>query len=224
MTISVVTPTCGRPEALTLTERMLKRQTLQPTEWHVISGAGRPPGVLNFLTNLLAGLEQSTGDVVLFVEDDDHYHATHVAAMARLVWQPGVLTAGDSTIRYYHVGARRYRIMTNAGSALCQTAIRREAVPMLQTVIEQCLLNFDPAVDVAWWRTCPRPAQALAPVRTVVGMKGLPGTPGLGIGHLASGPRWQPDPDGKVLRDWVGRDEAWYRPFSDPQAVASRVE
>lgn len=202
----------------------MARQTLPPDEWHIMSGAGRPPGVTNFLTNLLDGLAQATGDVVLVMEDDDHYHATHVAAMARLVWQPGVLSAGDPTIRYYHVGQRRYRTMRSLGSALCQTAIRREAVAMFQTVIDDCRERLDPSVDVAWWRTCPSVAQALAPVRTVIGMKGLPGMPGLGMGHSPSGPQWQNDPDGHVLREWVGRDEQWYRPFYRPQAVGQRVE
>jgi hypothetical protein len=39
-----------------------------------------------------------------------------------------------------------------------------------------------------------------------VGIKGLPGRPGVGVGHHPGG---APDPELNVLRDWVGDDDAW---------------
>jgi len=65
-------------------------------------------------------------------------------------------------------------------------------------------------IDGIFWQG--REALARGP-QTVIGIKGLAGTPGLGIGHRprsAPGRRWHPDPNLSELRRLIGADVEHY--------------
>lgn len=51
------------------------------------------------------------------------------------------------------------------------------------------------------WRTFQGP-RSLLDSANVVGIKGLPGRPGIGVGHRPD--FGDPDPDGRILAEWLG--------------------
>lgn len=219
MRISVITPTADRPRGIELCERYMARQTVQPDEWIVADGGQTPArltmrqvhlrqpspsGAANLAGNILRALDAVTGDVVVIVEDDDHYLTTHIAECVKgLAKQP---VYGCPTLKYYNIAHRMYVRMRNKGSALCQTAFRRELIPAMQDAARRAIAANDFGIDGRFWS--PRIGLATG-AQTVVGIKGLPGTAGLGIGHRPKSGRgklWRKDPDMKVLRAWIGND------------------
>lgn len=232
MSISIITPTADRPIGFALCERFMRRQTLQPDQWVVADGGQTParctmgqthihqpspPGAANFCRNLLAGIEAATGDVCVFIEDDDHIAPTHIETIVSALDRPGALIAGCYPSHYYHVGRRLYRTMrTDDHSSLCMTAIRAGAKHVLRAVLEQCLADKTFAVDIALWKAIARAQQAQQAridAVTVVGIKGLPGVHGLGIGHRPTGLAWRADPEMAQLRAWIGGDADVYAEF-----------
>lgn len=219
MRISVITPTCDRPRGIELCERYIARQTVQPDEW-IVSDGGQvpakltmgqvhlrqpaPPGAANLATNVLRALEAVTGDVVIVVEDDDHYAPNHIAAcIAGLKRNPAY---GCARLLYFNVEHRCWVQMANRGAALCQTALRRELIPEMQRAAQEAMANNDFTIDGRFWSG--RRKMATGP-QTVIGIKGLAGTPGLGIGHRPkskSGRFWRPDPELQYLRQHIGAD------------------
>lgn len=222
--ISVITPTADRPVAIALAEQYMARQTLKPDEWIIADGGEvpvtcsmgqkhihqpKPSGAENFLNNLLAGIEEVRGDVVVIVEDDDWYAPTHLESMVADLANVGA--AGDDSQRYYNVHHRCWRVFQNKGASLCQTAMRRDLLPKFKDAITRALAVSRFFVDYLFWESVPVEQKRLRRMDTVVGIKGLPGRPGLGIGHRPSGAQWRADPEMVKLAEWIGDDVALYR-------------
>lgn len=223
MRISVITPTADRPHGIELCERWMARQTVQSDEWIVADGGQTPakltmgqihlhqpspPGAANLAGNILRALDACTGDAILVVEDDDYYRPQHIAScVIGLKRHPAY---GCPRLLYFNVAHRCWVQMANRGSALCQTAFRRELIPEMQRAAREAMAAGDFGIDGRFW--APRRSMA-AGSQTVIGIKGLAGTPGLGIGHRPkSGPgkRWRPDPGLKFLRQQIGADVECY--------------
>lgn len=223
MRISVITPTADRPRGIELCERYIARQTVQPHEW-IVSDGGQtpatltmgqvhlhepsPPGAANLAGNILRALDAVTGDAVVIVEDDDAYLPGHLAACAEgLKRQPAY---GCPRLVYFNVAHRCWVQMANRGAALCQTAFRAELIPAMRQAAQDAMNAGDFGIDGRFW--APRKHMANGP-QTCIGIKGLAGTPGLGIGHRPkSSPkrRWRPDPNLDCLRRLIGDDVEHY--------------
>ncbi len=225
MTVSVITPTANRPVGFAHLERYMHRQTRQPDEWVVADGSTVPvvcslglrhvvdprfpAGRLNFINNVRNGITAASGDLLVFMEDDDWYRADHLARIVESLLQtPRALAAGDDQQRYYNLPSRTYRTIDNVGASLCQTAMHRSAIPAFLAAIEQAEERGTFGIDTYFWRSLPRDQWAVDRTWTVVGIKGLPGQPGLGIGHRPAGGAWKPDTHGTMLRLWTGSDDA----------------
>lgn len=214
----------------------MARQTHQPDEWIVVDGGQlpitctlgqthihqpSPPGVANFLANLQTAIEVATGEIIICAEDDDHYAPTHLEVMVtQLTQRPEVTIAGDGQQRYYNLAHHCWRLMRNKGACLAQTGFHRALIPTFLDVIAGRRARVRSAsptertraigVDAYLWQSQLRSAWALTHTATVVGMKGLPGQPGLGVGHRPKS-GWTPDPDGAQLQAWVGaQDQVLY--------------
>lgn len=217
MRVSLLTPTCSRPVAFALCEKYMRAQTAEFHEW-VVADSGTEPvvptmgqvhlhrpmeaGARNLAKNVMDGLDACTGDVVILIEDDDAYLPNHIAAcLAGLKRAPAY---GCNRLLYVNVAHRCWVQMANRGAALCQTAVRRELVPALRAAAEAAYAANDFSIDGRFW--APRKHMANGP-QTVIGIKGVPGTPGLGIGHRPkskAGRRWRPDPQLQALRILIG--------------------
>lgn len=220
--IKVITPTGDRPEAWKLCQHYMARQNYAgPVEWHVVDD-GRVPLEVEFerdgyalhlhrlapmagnsqARNLLHLLSfcQATDRLACF-EDDDWYSPdwlSHVAAElehAELV--------GEIRARYYNVATRRWKEMGNTGHAsLCATAMRGSAIEAFRLACRRAP-RF---IDLDLWRR--HRSRHLFGGHRVIGIKGLPGRGGIGIGHKQH--FGTPDPDGRILRQWIGKDAEMY--------------
>lgn len=216
--ISVITPTCDRPEGIALLQQYMARQTVQPDQWIIANGGDafnldgatvindkRQPGPENLAKNILNGLECATGDVILIMEDDDWYAPDHIEMQLKHL--ASCDATGDNTLRYFNLRAQAYRIMKNVGSALCQTAFKASLKPKMVEAAFDALTNKSYNIDGAFWSSVPRTVHN---DHTVVGIKGLSGTVGLGIGHRPDA-RWKRDPT--KLREWIGQDAGNYKEY-----------
>lgn len=225
--ISAITPTADRPVGFSLCERFMARQTLQPDEWIVADGGQvaasctmgqvhvhepRPPGADNFAHNLLNGLARATGDVIVWIEDDDWYSPEHIATVVAALDRSGSMLSGDDVQQYYNIRLRVHRTFHNVGASLCQTAMRRGAVDLFRMIVQQCLARKSYGVDTTLWRAVPTAQWAITGKQTAIGIKGLPGLVGLGIGHRPDG-KWKPDPELEQLRAWIGDDADIYAEY-----------
>lgn len=224
--LTLLTATGARPQAWAICERLMARQDYaDPVRWLIVDDGPEPqpvtfqregwllevirpaphwkPGMNTQSRNLLAGLAHCCStDRVVCVEDDDHYAPdwlTHVAGeleRAELV--------GESHARYYSVPLRMGRQLNNAGHAsLCSTAVRGRAVDALRKACQ----GAPRFIDLQLWRRFPN--RHLFGGHRVHGIKGLPGRGGIGMGHSPDF-RGTPDPDGALLREWIGQDAELY--------------
>lgn len=230
MKISVLTPTADRPVAFALCEAMMRRQTIQPDEWIVADGGQspadctmgqvhvhepRPPGAENFAHNLLNAINAGfTGDLVIVMEDDDYYAPQHIERMVALaVNNPSALVLGAQDRQHYYNAARRcWRLFQNGSASMCQTAIRASVLDAFRRVVVASLARKSFTIDRSLWQAIARTKWALGRNATVLGIKGLPGTTGLGIGHRPS-TGWTADPNLSKLRSWIGDDAETYAGF-----------
>lgn len=236
MIITLITPTCDQPTGIELCEVFMQRQTLYgraSIQWLVVDDGlvpatltmeqthilrAREPDCLpaqSFCRNLLAATPRITGDIIVFIEHDDHYAPTHLETIVAQL-QGQAQLAGDDKQRYYNVKERRWRVFNNVGSSLCQTAMRRALLPRFESVVRKCLASEKFGIDRTLWDATPAREQSLQRTDTVVGIKGLPGRPGIGVGHRPSGPAWTDDQDLAQLQAWLGADASLYAPFARP--------
>lgn len=226
--ISIIIPTGARPEAYALCERWVKTQTLQPNEIIVIDDGEIPTEITLDATvilperkwslgdntqkrNLLIGLGEASGEIVCILEDDDYYAPNYLEVMHKELTNPrySFEAVGELNSRYYNLKHRKYRLLNNTSFApLCQTIFRRSLIPILKEVI----IESDSKFDVRFWKrlTCPR--YLFPDTKVTVGMKGMPGRPGLGVGHNSEGSNWQQDTENlDHLFKWIGDDALAYK-------------
>jgi glycosyltransferase involved in cell wall biosynthesis len=225
-TVTLITATGARPEAFTLCERWMRRQTYQGyIQWIVVddgpeatvSSLGqivmRPlphwkPGRVTLPRNILEALPLAEAEKILFIEDDDYYAPGYVETMvARLELSDLV---GELDSHYYHVGTRMWRNCKNRGhGSLFQVGIRRGLIPKLQAFCKEASYFLDLGLFGAVRSRKLFPASTLS-----LGMKGMPGRQGIGIGHNTVRSRlWNPDPDLTWLTERIGADVEFYKPY-----------
>lgn len=199
----------------------MARQTIQPDQWIVADDGVNPApltmgqlhirrerketGGASLAKNILAAIPHVTGDYVLIMEDDDYYRPDHIEVCLRFLER--YPATGCIWLDYYNVQHRKWRRIKNSCAALCNTALRREHLPLLAEAAEQALAEGIYHVDRLFWQRVDK--SGLHQVKTVVGIKGLPGLEGIGIGHRPDG-NWNTDRDGRVLREWLGEDADRY--------------
>ena len=221
--VTIVTPTGGRPESLELCELWISRQTYPYEVQWLCSDDCLPrskftgfafqevinppwvwkPGQNTQSKNLLLLLEKVKYDKILFIEDDEWYSPKYIDAMMPLLDEYEV--AGQGMARYYNIKYRSYSIYNNKQHAcLGRTGIRSSMIPRLIRILNKNL-QF---IDIELWKEQVRKLVFADRVLSI-GMKGMPGRPGVGIGHQRI-PTAIPDPDYRVLREWIGSDSVYY--------------
>ena len=219
----MLTATGCRPEAFALCKRWMAAQTYSgPVRWVIVDDGATPIdssdargdwqvdhyrrtpywrcGQNTQPDNLLFGLDKSDGPLAI-IEDDDYYAPGYLDAVAG--WLEKAELVGERSSRYYHVGARLWHDNKNMRHAsLCATAMRDKAVEKFR----ECVLRRGRFIDMDLWREFS--GSLLMGTRLHVGIKGLPGRPGIGVGHSPT--RGKPDPFGEVLRGWIGVDAEAY--------------
>ncbi len=217
--IFCLTPTGMRPEGLALLGEYLNTQTYQgPLTWVIVDDcnpATRIPKVREGITlevirpswrwkpgdntqaaSLRAGLEVIPDEAKLVIlEDDDIYLPTHLENILNAL--ESFALVGERVTRYYNVATGRHRVIPGTFHAsLATTGVGSGALMALRAACAAAKTG----IDVRLWRGYQGPKQLLD-TNNVVGIKGLPGRPGIGVGHR----RNFGNPDrGGMLRQWVG--------------------
>ena len=163
------------------------------------------PGANTLAMNLVAAMPYVKYDSVLFIEDDDWYHRGYMSAQAECLRTADI--AGEVPARYYHVPSARWcEMMSPQHASLCATAIRRAHLHLLA----HACAKSPGFIDVRLWQMTSHLRQSRSRAAHVVGIKGMPGRPGIGVGHKSYALiGWKPDP-GHKLREWVGDDAGLY--------------
>jgi len=174
------------------------------------------------IMNIKAAAKHISGDLIVIMEDDEYYAPGYVAALADALSRHEVVGIGRS--KYYHLPMGGYLRHDNLNHAsLAQTGFRSSFLPEFLSV-----LDGDQFLDIRIWKLLngvSAPAcDAYDRTETsritkdgrgivfddgddhclYVGIKGLPGRPGIGSGHNPRGYYKHDTPDRAMLRKWIG--------------------
>jgi hypothetical protein len=220
MNLVALTPTGCRPEGLALLGEYLNAQTYTgELDWIVVDDCDpesrlptmregihvtqiRPawrwrPGDNTQARSLLAGLEYVRPDSTLFVlEDDDVYLPKYLETMLAAIEDAELV--GERVSRYYNVASRSWRVLRGVHHAsMASTVSRGTALQLFEQVVSDGRKTM---LDVTLWKRFDGKKRLLDEAN-VVGIKGLPGRPGIGVGHRRN--FGTPDKVG-TLRTWIG--------------------
>ena len=227
--LTLLTTTGARPEAFALCERYMFRQAgARPIRWIIVDDGDAaqalgpapdrfsrivvrptPPWRLGVNTqgrNLKEGLAAARAAAspredlrIVVIEDDDWYHETWLETITGALSSAALV--GEGLARAYNVPYARYLTMNNrAHASLHSSALRGAAIDAL----ESALATPQKFYDCAIWAACAD--RKIITTRLTVGIKGLPGRPGIAEGH--DGISGRPDPGGRMLRSWIGEGDA----------------
>jgi hypothetical protein len=220
--LTLITPTSGRPEAFTLLEDWIVRQTwIGNLQWIVATDTPdgyefrdnqdvvrRPPvpgecGRSSQGRNLLAALERVEGDRILIVEDDDWYGPHYIARMMDALDRSELVGCAPSL--YYNLRTLMWQDCRNhAHASLAQTGFRASVLPAFRRCIESTAKFIDMAL---WKHPTLQHTGSRALIRNnhlYVGMKGMPGTPGICNFHRQRQQGKRDSDDMATLRRWMG--------------------
>jgi hypothetical protein len=230
--LTLLTCTGGRPQAFALLERWIAEQFyLSDYEWLVVDDCEpatpltmgqiavpaakvwKPGDPQSLTANVLTGLRASSGEKILFIEDDECYLPGYLSSMSAAL--DHAIMAGQTPAMYYNVAYRCWRRLANGRHAsLCQTGIRSD---LLYHAIDLCARTSGPFLDLTLWGDLGFVGSLSRDQTDVVSIKGMPGRPGIGVGHRPAGPSWTADPEGAMLTALIGAERAaLYLPFYEP--------
>lgn len=224
--LQLLTATGARPEAFALCQKWAARQDYagkviwfivddgpgplkiekMPANWLQVVIRRAPfwqPGQNTQALNLLRGLAAiDPAHPVVIWEDDDWYAPdwlTHIEAQLERAE-----VVGEGKARYYNVATRQGRQLRNGMHAsLCSTAVRGKAIETLR----QACKRAPKFIDLDLWQK--HRSRYVFDGHRVVGIKGMPGRDGIGMGHKNDF-TGEFDPDGALLRQWIGDDARHY--------------
>lgn len=234
--LTILTPTGERLEAFALCARMMARQTYKrPVHWIIVDDGREPvplprirnwrieiirpeplwvPGANTQGRNLRAGLDAMASDAVLTVVEDDDYYAS-----GWLQWvadnAPSAELIGEGEAIYYNVRRRRWRQLGNTEHASLRcSAMRGAAIDAFRDVLATPYRYY----DLKLWAQ--HGDRKVFPRRLTVGMKGMPGRPGIALGHDGRG---NDDASAAKLCELIGDDADWYLPFFDKEGAMEKL-
>lgn len=202
MNVYALTPTGLRPEGLALLGEYINAQTYQGAlTWVVVDDcdpATRIPTMRNGVNVIVvrpnwrwspgkstqaacmgAGLKKVPKNAVLFIlEDDDIYLPEYMGVMLDAIKDDEMVGEADS--RYYNVASGRWRILKGkVHSSMASTVCRGRALQTMRTI---CNGSIKRMLDFSLWKQFDG-NRWLMDTHNVIGIKGLPGRPGVGVGH-----------------------------------------
>lgn len=221
--LTVITPTGNRERELNNLAEYVRRQTIRPDEWIVVDDGDRPSrlpsiryvrhhirripraGRFTLPANLLAGLALANGRHVVIMEDDDWYAPTYLERMVDGLARFDLFGEGCSP--YYNTKSRTWMRNDNKSHAsLCASGFRASLIPMVAEVAHAGAVSGNCFLDVDIWAR----AQSCR-VEEYRGLHvGLKSGDGIGIEHRMTGRAHRSDPDGAILREWIGPDAERY--------------
>ena len=222
--ITIITLTGDRNKTFELTRQYTLAQTIPPDQWIIVDDGFEPlPERLiegadyirrkpkkgegfTLIQNMKLAVSQIKGDIILFFEDDDYYAPNYIETYCNYLKKYALV--GEGCARYYHVPAQKYARLSNRNHAsLAQTGFRKELLELFKST-----LVGDPYVDLRFWKKASKYGCLFLDTEDKLklhcSLKGLPGRKGIGIGHNKNFRPYVPDKNYKMLKRWVGEDNA----------------
>lgn len=194
--LSVLTPTGGRPEAFAKCVEYMQAQDYEkPVRWVIVDDGPesmptpqvkdwqivhvRPdslwkPGQNTQVRNMLTGLDYCA-DRIVIVEDDDQYAPWWLSTVDSWLEDDDLVGEGWSVYRNLKTGTVK-ECNNNKHASLCSTAVKGRAVEWLR----QACCSGEKFIDLRLWKN---PGKLYPHEGGVIGIKGYPGRPGIGMGH-----------------------------------------
>jgi hypothetical protein len=170
------------------------------------------PGHNTQARNILLAIPKVKYDIVLLCEDDDYVRRDYLSLMSRRFHSPRTFLVGEGNTHYYHPINRQYKIFHNPRhSSLCATGIRASHLHMLTDICNQ--FPTGGILDIPLWRRAGTSGTIHPFSGACIGIKGLPGRPGITQAHREQIRGWYSDPDLNMLRSWIGDDANLYTKF-----------
>ena len=233
--LTIITPTGERPEAFALCKRQMRRQTFKgPVYWIIVDDGKKrsdvsfskrgwkvktirakpywQPGQNTQARNLLAGLDEAERHAkrsrtrlrLTVWEDDDWYSPEWLAKIDQELEKAELV--GEGLAHYYNVTSRRHNPLRNyKHSSLRCSAMRDGAIESFREVLG----TFSMYYDFKMWKL--HENKHVFHSDLTIGIKGMPGRPGLAVGHDPT--KGMRDPAMSKLREWIGADADWYAEF-----------
>lgn len=197
MTLVALTPTGSRVEAFAKCSEYMQAQTVsEPVRWIVVDDCDpatdvpgvkdwqivhvRPeprwePGQNTQARNLLAGLDYvEPGDKLVIIEDDDQVAPWWLERVSQ--WLDHDDLVGEAPSLYRHLNGNERWMNNKNHASLCATGMKGPAIDRFRKIVT----DGGKMIDVRLWKMRGK----LYPWDGgVVGIKGYPGRPGIGVGH-----------------------------------------
>lgn len=244
-TVTLITCTGGRPEAFALCAKYMARQTYKgQIQWLVVDDLTAQPTAIPSLPqnikaerltaktqwregyntqrpNMNEALPKVTGSIIAVIEDDDWYAPNYLEQNIAMLGSTKAI--GETLNRYYNVKVPGHQTMPNTvHSSLASSLFRKELMPIMDRAVNSGELYF----DVMFWRALTDKGIARSfhtGTGLYVGMKGLPGKPGITGSHRDT-KGFMFDPGYGTLIQWVGtQDAAKYIAFHKLKEVAKNA-
>ncbi len=171
---------------------VLRSKRFMDCNWEVLRLNPSPswsPSDNTLARNLRTGLQRVRYDTVLIIEDDDWYAPDYVITMQRLIKSSlSFLIAGSDHSCYYNTTSSKYQVYRHPRtSSLCHTVFRASEINKLYDVCDES----SEFIDRRFWSQFRNYNKGfLSPINGTrteiplcVGIRGLPGRPGIGSGH-----------------------------------------
>jgi len=226
--ITIITPTADRAFCLSRLSYYLKRQTfIGDIQW-IVSDSGHPQqepicdividfaehmeykyiGYIkkphkSFCRNMLDALSRVKYDKIIVMEDDDWYHPTYVEIQFERLNNYNLV--GEIPAIYYNIKDQSYRILGNTNRAsMCQMGFKSNVISTLIMILNQ----QSAFVDIQLWEYYSyKFKKQLYNTRLCIGIKGMPGNPGIGIGHRLTDVHRKKDKNWQKLEEWIGKED-----------------
>lgn len=198
----LITPTGERPEAFSKCVEHMSSQDYngsvtwiivddgrEPTnipeginDWEIVHLRPEPfwePGQNTQARNILAGLEfVENDDRVIIIEDDDYYAPWWIRQCN--IWLNSHDLVGEAPSLYRHLNGTEKKMNNTTHASLCSTGMKGSGVNTLRRVLQRT----PKLIDVNLWRNHGTKTKKIYPFKGgVIGIKGYPGRPGIGVGH-----------------------------------------
>lgn len=198
MMINLLTPTGARPEAFAKCVEYMKAQTYtKPVRWIIVDDGPeametpeidgweiihirpeplwKPGQTTNTQArNLKEGLKHITNAPLVIVEDDDQYAPWWLEQCRE--WLKHDDLVGEAPSLYRHLNGKEKWMGNKAHASLCATAMKGPAIEQFKKA-----LGYYRGIDSTLWRICK--GKIYPHNGGVIGIKGYPGRPGIGMGH-----------------------------------------
>ena len=232
--IDIITPTGDRPICFNRCVKWMLHQTIKesvnwiivddgivdipklpkfPKNWKInhIKRTPSTPGTNTQSLNLLTALPHVKSSKVVMVEDDDYYHPDWLVTASTLLNSYDII--GKSSVIYYNIPSKSY-YFTNyfkdypeITNPMVQTAFKSSYIPILVTICKKNIIQIDNEL----WKAVEGSKYLLDTPESlylVIGIKGMPGRPGITKKHTMPLP--YEDPFLENFKHFIGENHVHY--------------